>query len=135
MMELRKPSMEASQGKGPSLISSWPVLSCLVVNIIIVTTVLVNLVIALNLRCLSVTQVSTSGGVPAKASLSPTWFVVIVITVCTPERSLCLRIQIERSLSPPTPRESPSRPRCGSPLEDVFKLKVKVETALHSLNF
>ena len=139
MMELRKPSMEASQGKGPSLISSWPVLSCLVVNIIIVialvTTILVNLVIALNLRCLSVTQVSTSGGVPAKASLSPTWFVDIVITVCTPERCLCLRIQIERSPSPPTPRESPSRPRCGSPLEDVFKLKVKVETALHSLNF
>ena len=44
----------------------------------------------LNLRCLSVTQVSTSGGVPAKASLSPTWFVDIVITVCTPER--CLRL-------------------------------------------
>ena len=37
--------MEASQGKGPSLISSWPVLSCLVVNIIIVIALVTNILI------------------------------------------------------------------------------------------
>ena len=39
-MELRSPSMEASQGNGPSLMSRWPVLSSLIKISIIVTLIL-----------------------------------------------------------------------------------------------
>lgn len=43
-MELRSPSIEASQGNGPSMMSLWPVLSSLVKIMIIIVTLTLNMI-------------------------------------------------------------------------------------------